>query len=140
MKYIRISLFFVAAILISSCSYVGEINVYGNLNQGVFFKVIPRNESFLSLFKIYQIDVTTEKRNNFGLVENVWSITSDGQKIDEFKYGFLPKGFSENRKAHNLNVDTIYTVSIDGSMTLGPFSAISCFYIDENKIARIISC
>lgn len=140
MKYIRIPLFFVAAILISSCGYVGEINVYGNLNQGVFFKVIPRNEGFLSLFKIYQIDVTTEKRNNFGLVENVWSITSDGQKIDEFKYGFLPKGFSENRKAHNLNVDTIYTVSIDGSMTLGPFSAISCFYIDENKIARIISC
>ena len=140
MKYIRIPLFFVAAILISSCSYVGEINVYGNLNQGVFFKVIPRNEGFLSLFKIYQIDVTTEKRNNFGLVENVWSITSDGQKIDEFKYGFLPKGFSENRKADNLNVDTIYTVSIDGSMTLGPFSAISCFYIDENKIARIISC
>ncbi|WP_336937149.1 hypothetical protein [Acinetobacter modestus] len=140
MKYIRISLFFVAAILISSCSYVGEINVYGNLNQGVFFKVIPSNESFLSLFKIYQIDVTTEKRKNLGLVENVWSITSDGQKIDEFKYGFLPKGFSENRKAHNLNVDTIYTVSIDGSMTLGPFSAMSCFYIDENKIARIISC
>lgn len=140
MKYIRISLFFVAAILISSCSYVGEINVYGNLNQGVFFKVIPRNESFLSLFKIYQINVTTEKRNNLGLVENVLSITSDGQKIDEFKYGFLAKGFSENRKAHNLNVDTIYTVSIDGSMTLGPFSAISCFYIDENKIARIISC
>jgi hypothetical protein len=49
----RISLFFVAANLISSCSYVGEINVYGNLNQGVFFKVIPRNESFLSSFKIY---------------------------------------------------------------------------------------
>ncbi|MCH7334029.1 hypothetical protein [Acinetobacter modestus] len=86
------------------------------------------------------MDVTTEKRNNLGLVVNVWSITSDGQKIDEFKYGFLPKGFSENRKAHNLNVDTIYTVSIDGSMTLDPFSAISCFYIDENKIARIISC
>ncbi|MCH7388287.1 hypothetical protein MMO39_13420 [Acinetobacter modestus] len=86
------------------------------------------------------MDVTTEKRNNLGLVVNVWSITSDGQKIDEFKYGFLPKGFSENRKAHNLNVDTIYTVSIDGSMKLGPFSAMSCFYIDENKIARIISC
>ena len=140
MKYIRISLFFVAANLISSCGYVGEINVYGNLNQGVFFKVIPRNESFLSSFKIYQINVTTEKINNLGLVENVWSVTSDGQRMDEFKYGTLPKGFSENRKAHNLNVDTIYTVSIDGSMTLGPFSAISCFYIDKNKVARIISC
>lgn len=89
----------------SSCSYVGEINVQGNLNQGVFFKVIPRNVSFLSSFKIYQIDVTTEKRNNLGLVENVWSITSDGQRIDEFKYGSLPKGFSENRKARNLNID-----------------------------------
>ena len=140
MKYIRISLFFVAAILISSCSYVGEINVYGNLNQGVFFKVIPRNVSFLSSFKIYQIDVTTEKRNNLGLVENVWSVTSDGQRIDEFKYGSLPKGFSENRKAHSLNVDTIYAVSMGGSMTLGPFSAISCFYIDKNKVARIMSC
>ncbi len=55
------------------------------------------------------MDVTTEKRNNLGLVVNLWSITGDGQKIDEFKYGFVPKGFSENRKAHNLNVDTIYT-------------------------------
>lgn len=104
MKGIRIFLFFVATILMSSCSYVGEINVQGNLNQGVFFKVIPRNVSFLSSFKIYQIDVTTEKRNNLGLVENVWSITSDGQRIYEFKYGSLPKGFSENRKAHNLNI------------------------------------
>lgn len=124
----------------SSCSYVGEINVHGNLDQGVFFKVTPRNVSFLSSFRIYQIDVTTEKRNNLGLVENVWSITSDGQRIDEFKYGFLPKGFSGNRKAHNLNIDTIYTVSMDGSMTLGPFSAISCFYIDKNKVARIMTC
>lgn len=55
----------------SSCSYVGEINVQGNLNQGVFFKVIPRNVSFLSSFKIYQINVVTEKRNNFSLVEKV---------------------------------------------------------------------
>ena len=37
MKGIRIFLFFIASILMSSCSYVGEINVYGNLNQGVFF-------------------------------------------------------------------------------------------------------
>ena len=122
----------------SSCRGFGEIDTHGDLNRGgVFFKIIPRSDDAI---KIYEIDVITKERNHTGLVEEIWNIRSDGEKLNEFQYGILPKGFFEKTKASNLKIDTMYLVSANGTMMMGSFRASSCFYIDKAKMAKYVDC
>ncbi len=138
MKNIKVYLFCLIAITMSSCHGFGKIDTHGDLNQGgVSFKIIPSSDDAI---EIYEIDVSTKEINHTGLVEEIWNIKSDGEKLNEFQYGILPKGFFEKTKASTLKIDTMYLVSANGTMMMGSFRASSCFYVDNAKMAKYVDC